>query len=304
MKTTQRKRNKTAKTKPTAKTPTKVSKPKKTATTEEAYVYKRPEEIALHDEVQYRPVSKTRVDEYVNDIAKNGLLHPLTVWDGEADAMQVGTGSRVKEIDPCFLVAGKHRFEAIKKLKRTDKAAYDKQFPEGIPLKFIQGDLKVAICAQLRENVHREKLKMDQILPTVKRLKDKFGLRQNAIAIKIGKSTAYVAQLLSIGKSLGDEAEDAIIAGDLSVQEALKAVKEVKAGKDKSEVVDSAKKKTKEKKASGKERAEKRISLKEGYRRFEALPRMATGTRFQLLQKLVQYCVGESNSLPKELKKA
>jgi len=240
--------------------------------------------IALHPNIIYREHSEESIKSLSVDIAQHGLLQPLVVWQDKESA---------------FLIAGKGRLDAIRLLSSSKMNA---MFKEGVPAMQISGTIDDARAAMVRENVHREDMAPGDILPTLNQLLE--GRQQKDVAKLIGKSASWVSGILSIAKELGDEANEAIKDGDISVSQAAKAAKEVKEGKTtKTEALAKARTKTKAMKDAGKEREDKRPSLKVLWNRYKGLPSkgLTTGARMRILLGIVEFSVKETEELPAEL---
>jgi ParB-like chromosome segregation protein Spo0J len=252
--------------------------------------------LANHPQVPHRQLDKTHVEELYNSIKKSGLDTALIVWGGE----KPGSKMRVKETlyPMSFLVAGAHRREALRMLKKHDAERYAELFPKGVPCTLRVCPLSEAICILLRENVDRKDMAPEQVLPYMQQLQ-KMGLKGNVIASRIGKSTAWVSMILDITKNLGDEGVEEVAKGGVSMREARKASKDVKSGKS---TPKDAIAKAKLKKG-GKKRAAKRVGIKALYDRYSALPgsRVTNGLRIQILEGLIEYVIGDNDEIPELL---
>lgn len=257
--------------------------------------------IVDHPEIKNRELIKEHVEELVESVGRNGLDIPLLCWPGgpeKDNRMKIGS----KEYPATFLVAGGHRRSALNKLRKLDKVAFEKKFPNGIPCKMVYGELQDALAAQLRENLQRENPSAADVLPYVLRLKNEFGLKNKAIAKRIGRSDSWVSEVLSIQENLGEEATKDLADGSVGLTDALKASKKVKKGKaSKEEALAEAREKGKKKKDKGRQRAEKRYSAKRIFSIYKALPNLKIGVAKQLLEAAFEYVVGDRDDLPAEL---
>jgi hypothetical protein len=260
--------------------------------------------LADHDKIENRDIDKEHVDFLRESIEKSGGLDvPLIAWDGgnPTNMMKVMIDGSKQQLPATFLIAGFHRREALKKIRKDDSAKFKKLFPEGIPVKVAHGSLEDALLTQLRENVARVNPTAAEVLPFIKRLIDG-GMKRSAIAKRIGKSPAYISQVMSIEEELGDEASEDLKKGDIDLAEGVKAANKVKKGKlSKSEAREEAKRKTKAKKDKGHSRADKRHSLKKLKAAYDALPNLGMGKRIQVLEGIIEYAIGESDDLPDQL---
>jgi ParB-like chromosome segregation protein Spo0J len=273
--------------------------------------------IADHPSLHYRKLNDEHVAELKQSIRKNGLDVPLIVWDGGEDGiMEVAIDPEnpkkgTQSVQASFLLSGQHRREALLGLFDEDPKWFEKKFPEGVPVTYRKGELKDAIAAQLRENVQRINPSAAEVLPWILKLQDEHGMKQSAIANAIGKSVSYVSEVLRIQKTLGKKGTEAVKSGDASLtdvaNETRKASKKAKEEKrevtedEAEEIVEKAKKKTAAKKSKGKQRAEKRPSLKKLYSRFKALPKMNLGAQLETLKGMIEYATGEIDELPEAL---
>jgi ParB-like chromosome segregation protein Spo0J len=257
--------------------------------------------ITKHPEMHYRPLDKEWADELSADIENNGLDVPLIVWNEDGDTQVKIAG----ELHPAsFLIAGLHRQEALKRFRARNPKGYEKMFPEGIPVVFKTGDMADALTAQLRENVQRKDMTAEEIFPVIERLQDDFGLKGKEIAKRIGKSTAWVSNVMQIKEQLGDEGVEGVIKKGVTMSDAAKAARKLKKAKKAgkkvsvSEVLKGAKSKAAKKKKKGAQRAEKRISAKTAYKRFLALPKMKLHDTIELLTETLAYLAGEEEEPP------
>ncbi len=266
--------------------------------------------IATSKNIPLRNLNDAHVTGLVTSILKAGLDNPLDVWGGEASGakMQLKGGEK---IDAAFLIAGNHRREALRRIHAEHPDKFAALFPAGVPVRRRVGPLADALLLQLRENVQREDMEADQIFPVLTHLVQ-LGLKQNVIANRVGKSTAWVSTMLEVNRELGDEGAEEVAKGGLPVRAAVKAAKEVKAAKKAGQAVDTkaALKKAKdehdEAKAGNAKRAKKRVGLKELYSRYGLLPvsKATIGRKVQILEGIIAYAIGESNKLPDEVKSA
>jgi len=250
--------------------------------------------IKTHEDINNRKVSRSGIDELAADLELNGLLQPIICWQGQDESEIEGKA--------VYLLAGQRRLKAIRKLKQNNSARFDELFGNGVPVHTIEGDRKKAIAAQLRENVQREEMDLKSILPFIEELKEE-GMKNKDIAVAIAKSDAFVSQVLSIRKALGEEGVEALDKEEVGGREALEASKKVKKGKSKKEALEEAKTKTKSKKDKGRKRSEKRYSAKAVYKAWKAIPvrKLTTSVKLGVLDEALKYLAGETDSLPDEL---
>lgn len=262
--------------------------------------------IVDHPDIHYRKLDKGWAKELGEAIATSGLDQPLILWNGGDPDTQIKIGGKL--LPATFLVAGQHRREAIKGLRSKSRSEFKQFFPDGsVPCIIRGGSLEDALCTQLREGVLHKSPSSDEVFPVLQRLAGEFQMKQNEIADKIGKSTAWVSQILSVSDTLGKGAIDALAEGEMTVADATKAAKEVKQKRakgedvDAEEVVKKAKTKAADRKASGREREEKRVGTKKLIERYRALPSLTMGKKVAVVDAMFSYIMGEVDELPDEL---
>jgi ParB-like chromosome segregation protein Spo0J len=263
--------------------------------------------IVDHPDVEksYRELDKDHAAQLSDSIERDGLDVPLIVWDGDGDATVEVDG---KPIKATFLLAGLHRRHALQSLKKRNVKRFKELFPMGIPVIQRSGDLKSALCSQLRENCARKDPSAEDLFPIMCRLRDEFNMNGKQIAAAIGRSSPFVTRVFAI-EELGEEGKKAVKKGQLSAHHAIKAglaVKaERKAGKtpDVKKHLEVAKAKTSERRAKGLVRDEKKMSAKRLWKIYKSLVGLTMGKRIDLLEGAFEY-LAEDASLPKELKLA
>ena len=260
--------------------------------------------LVTHPEIHNREIRKDHVEFLKESIMRepHGLDTPLLIWNGGDPAMEVELANK-KKIPATFIIGGGHRQKALRAFRKEDKEAFEKKFPKGIPCHMIQGDLKDALAAQLRENAARENPTGEEILPFVTRLKDEFKMKNTKIAKAVGRSDAWVSEVLDIGKHLGSDATQKVIKGEIGLSDAVAAAKKVKKGKkSKEDAISDAEEKTKKKKKKGSKKADKRVGLKALFARYKALPALKLGQKLQVIEAAVEYAVGDSDVVPELLR--
>ncbi len=262
--------------------------------------------IIEHPKIGSREIDKEHAGELKESIRRNGLDTPLSIWNGGdvTPEMQVGN----KTYPSSFLAAGFHRRAALRSLKKEDPNAFDKLFPNGVPVRIFDGSMAEIIALQLRENLDRKNPTAEEIMPQIMRLRDEFKMKNKEIARRVGRSDAYISELFSIETELGSEGVEEVVKGGTSVKNALRAAKEVKAqrksgGKpDVKSAVDKAKAKTAALRASGGEREPKRKSFKSLYAVYKSLPVMEPADKLKIAERMMAYLAEERDTYPKELK--
>jgi ParB-like chromosome segregation protein Spo0J len=269
--------------------------------------------VRMHDDIPYRPLDKDHVTVLRKSIEANGLEQPLLVWNGDEDGSK-GTTVQIEgkpgQFPAAWLIAGNHRRQALREFAKDNNNGFKERFPNGVPVLVKSGPLSDVLMAMLRENVTRKEMTIQQVLPVIKKLQE-LGLKQKVIAKSIGRSEGFISQVLSAEEELGEEETKDLAESGASItelREAAKKVKEVvKKGGDKKaaakEIVAKTKGKVAQKKASGRQREEKRVSAKTIFKRYHALPRtLKMGDKVNILESALGYLAGEDTfDLPEEL---
>ena len=95
------------------------------------------DQIHLHPSVaNHRPLNETKVAHYAEDIARNGLLEPLVVWERNPGEF--------------YLVGGFHRYNAIRRIRETRPGFFDR-----IDVRVVHGDLDEIQALNLKLNADR-----------------------------------------------------------------------------------------------------------------------------------------------------
>lgn len=255
--------------------------------------------IVDHEDLPNRPVDKAHVKSLVAAIEADGLLQPLIVWNGGSDggeSMKLGSG---KEVAASFLIAGRHRRDAILAIKAASPEKYKELFPNGVPCVVRGGTTNEAIISQLQENLQRKNPEASEVLPLILHLRDKGEMKGKAIAAAIGKTPAYVSQILSIEESLGEEGVAEVAKGGVKLRHAIEASSAVKKDKKAGKTVDVKKALASAKTKSA--NTERRVSAKVLYSRYQALPRTNLGEKLTILQETLAYLAGASDEIPTQL---
>lgn len=289
----------------------KINEGKKSATTNNSIVHVPVNHIVTSNKLTYRKVDQEHVDGLMDDIRRNGLLQPLVVFAENADK-KVKIGDDV--VPARFLAAGLHRRAAILKLFKNHNTDYKKIFPNGVPCTFLELDAPSAMMVQLRENVQRREMSAEEIFPVLDRLSTEFKLTGKDIAKKIGKTPAWVSQMMTVNTELDEETREEVVGGKIDVGDARKLAADVrkdrKAGKavSKEEIREKASKlkdKKAAKSASGKSRAsgdDRKVSATKIFARYQVMPKISQGRRLEVLEETLRYLAGDLTRLPAELR--
>ncbi len=264
-------------------------------------------QLGDHPEINNRALTTESIEEMKTSILASGLDEPLVLWDGGTPGKTVSVGG--KEVPATYILSGSRRRAAIKLILKSDPKAYARLFPLGIPCRVRTGKLVDAVCANLRFNSARRDPDASEILPEIQRLRGpEFKLSQREIAKSLGKSDAWVSQILSVEKALGEEGVAEVKKGGISMRDAKKAAsnvnKKTKAGLPVSakEELQKAKASTASREASGRKKAPKRVSASRLYAVWKSLPRgLNVGEQKLILEGALTYLAGETEKLPKQL---
>ena len=130
-----------------------------------------------------------KIDELALSIKENGLIQPIVVYF---------------ESGKYYILVGERRWRSVQKLKWKKIPAIVKDVSAG----------EVMIGA-LVENIQREDLNAIEIAEAIKRVIEKFDLKQEAAAEKLGMSRTAVTNFLRLLK-LPDRVKTSVIAGEIS----------------------------------------------------------------------------------------
>jgi ParB/RepB/Spo0J family partition protein len=149
------------------------------------------------------------ISELAESIKSVGLLQPLLVWKREVN------GATTEPKGYLHVIAGHRRLAACKLAGLTH-----------VDVKIVTLDEKGRMEALLVENLHREGIDPLEEAEGYKRLLA-FGLKQQDIAAKVGRSPAHVSKRLSI-LELSPEVHQLITSGKLHLADALELIPYVK----------------------------------------------------------------------------
>jgi len=149
-------------------------------------------------------VDEGGIRELANSMQERGLLNPILVRQGGESA----DGTRK------YRVVSGHRRVAAARLLGWNKI-------DGI-VKSIKAEEYLQI--QLIENLQREDMNPLDVSAGVTKLKKEFNFKQVEIATMLGKTEAWVSQVVSIGK-LPDTVKERITSGDITFSKAIELAK-------------------------------------------------------------------------------
>ena len=259
-------------------------------------------QIVNSDDLHYRKVNPEFAKELAADIEANGLDTPISTWGGGEEQTQVKIGADV--VDAHYLVAGLHRRAALIQFSRNSPEAFKKRFPNGIPVIHRLGSVADMLALQVRENVQRREMQPEEIFPVLKELSEDHGLKNREIAKKVGKSDAWVSQMLSVNEVLDPETQKEVMEGKIGVTKAAKLAsgikKDIKAGKTVTKSDIRARAAEVKDSTAGRERSEKRIGAGKFWARYQSLPTLNTGRKLVLLENALRYLANDTSKLEPE----
>jgi len=266
--------------------------------------------LLAHPELKNRPIDKGHVDELTESIFRNGLDTPLQSWNGGSDDAEMEIPDEGK-VPANYLIAGFHRRDALRALKKKDEARFNELFPEGkIPVIRRSGSLADMIALQIRENANRKDPSLPELLPQLVKLRETHKMKNVAIARAIGKSEAWVSRVFDIVEEGGEDAVAAAQEGKLSYREALSVADDAKQAKKEGKPLSKEEKSERVKKAveksaksKGKGKADKRVGAKTIWGRYKAMPKVQLGRKLTIAEEALSYIAGETDELPAELQR-
>jgi len=263
--------------------------------------------IVSHDDLPYRTIDPKHATELAKDISINGLDIPLGTWGGGEDQVIDKAGG--KTFKPHYLVAGGHRLEALKALKKQTPKKFARLFPNGIPVIHRLGSLEDMLSLALRENIQRKKMSPDEVLPYLEQLIAS-GMTQAQIGKTVGRHETWVSQMVTIQTQLPDDVVEDVKKGKVSMKDAREissdAKRKRKAGEDVSdedirEKADAAKAKTETQKAAGKSRADKTLTAKYLKTKLDAHfnsgVKLSVTRKLELCTQVIEYLVEKDPSV-------
>ena len=145
------------------------------------------------------PIDAERLEDLSKSIQANGVIQPIIVRRLESPM-----GGRVRY----QIIAGERRWRAAQLARLSKVPVVIKDVPES--------DKKRLLEMALIENIQREDLNPMEAAAGYQRLADEFHLKQDDIAVQVGKDRATVANYLRLLK-LPDEVRGNVASGALSM---------------------------------------------------------------------------------------
>ncbi len=150
-----------------------------------------------------RDFNDEEIEELARSVREFGIIQPLVVTKVEKET-ETGTSVEYE------LIAGERRLMAAKKIGLRSVPAIVKRVDVG----------KAKLEMALVENIQRSNLNPIETARGYARLQDEFNLTHQEIASRVGKSRTAVTNTIRL-LSLPSETQEALIAGKITVSEAL-----------------------------------------------------------------------------------
>jgi ParB family transcriptional regulator, chromosome partitioning protein len=145
------------------------------------------------------PIDATKLEELARSIQANGIIQPIVVRKLES---ALGGRERYQ------IIAGERRWRAAQQAQLTKVPIVVKHVPGAATKRLLE--------MALIENIQREDLNPMEAAAGYQRLVDEFHLRQDDIAVQVGKDRATVANYLRLLK-LPEEVRGNVASGALSM---------------------------------------------------------------------------------------
>jgi len=164
------------------------------------------------DSIQFHPsIPNVRfalgdVDGLAKSIHEQGLITPLLV-------LREKNGRKTDH----FLVSGHRRYEAVKRLRAASTVMQNKF--EDIEVTFFDGTLSDALFVNIAENLNRQSLSPMEVADRIQDFVNS-GLEQQEVAKKLGRSAAWVSQILSVNKKATTGVKSALSGGQIKTSHA------------------------------------------------------------------------------------
>ena len=145
------------------------------------------------------PIDAAKLEELARSIQANGIIQPIVVHKLESP---LGGRERYQ------IIAGERRWRAAQQAHLTKVPIVVKQVPGAATQRLLE--------MALIENIQREDLNPMEAASAYQRLADEFHLKQDDIAVQVGKDRATVANYLRLLK-LPEEVRGNVASGALSM---------------------------------------------------------------------------------------
>ncbi|WP_460024249.1 ParB/RepB/Spo0J family partition protein [Infirmifilum sp. SLHALR2] len=137
-----------------------------------------------------RIVPSEEVKKLKENIRLNGLLQPLVVTPPEEGG------------DKLYVVCGRLRLEALKRLSQEDPQAFQRLFPSGVPVVVRRMSRREALILSLSENIRRGSMGRDEIGEVVTLLEERFGLSREEVQRRLQLAALELDHILQVYRAL------------------------------------------------------------------------------------------------------
>lgn len=179
------------------------------------------EQILLHPDFPNCRRSYPAVDDLANSILENGLQNPVMVWEVTPEKPVKVPWGMVDKYH--VLISGFRRYQAIQQIRVEHTTLF-----EEIPVHIFRGDRKEAITLSLTENIQREDPNAIELGQMFHELVNKHKMSQTEIATQVGKSDAYVSQIIKFhrGTDITPQLRELVESNQVNVWLALEIAKQ------------------------------------------------------------------------------
>jgi len=137
-----------------------------------------------------RILPEEEVEKLKENIRLNGLLQPLVVTPPEEGG------------DKLYVVCGRLRLEALRRLSREDPEAFKKLFPNGIPVVVRRMTRREALLLSLSENIRRGSMGKDEVGAAVAELEERFGLSREEVQRRLQMAGHELEVIMRVYRAL------------------------------------------------------------------------------------------------------
>lgn len=147
------------------------------------------EQIMIHKDFPNGRKAYLALDDLANSIRETGLQNPVMVWEVHSPKpVQLAWGT----VNTYYiLISGFRRYHAIQQIRIEHPDLF-----EHVPVHIFRGERKDAILLNLAENIQREDPNPVELGALFHELVETHKMPQGKIAVQVGKSDAYVSQIL------------------------------------------------------------------------------------------------------------
>jgi len=137
-----------------------------------------------------RIIPSKEVEKLKENIRLNGLLQPLVVTPPEEG------GERL------YVVCGRLRLEALRRLSQEDPEAFKRLFPSGVPVVVRKMSRREALLLSLSENIRRGSMGRDEIGEVVTVLEERYGLSREEVQRRLQLAAVELQHILHVYRAL------------------------------------------------------------------------------------------------------